>query len=620
MPQVKSKNPPTESGEEERTSLQLFNAWFTQSDNDRRSNERRWAKNMKLVKGLFPEDELEKSQTRKRNKIFFRKIWAEKWRIMAAYHQAFLKDKNSFDIEGVDTLTDPRKAFVLRKVVDYRKRRMMRVNALFTKLLWASQDMFDTGVAYGKLRWVFRKEGALQDEPDFILYPPEQVYPDFIGETQDKMQYVIFQNFLTKNDITNMGLELPGGAQPMTIPSDTVRNVRFAQQRDPKKSVPDNFYPKPEDRQGEDTDTFVDRFEVWEVYYREGNKIKFSITLRDDHMLLGPVDSPYGDENFPLVMGLCLLESHKLIGEGFPEPLEGPQESLNHILNMRKDELALALNPMNIVNRFNNVDLHSLTNVRAGGIALADDAVNAVVPVPVTDITSSAYAEAAADEAMMDEISGITAPIQGVQGASTKATTAQINQLNSNAKVDLYLSIMAETFVKNFFTKLTQYIQRFETDKKIFRIANEDLRNIGALSPLEDDITDIDDFEVDLEINVGLDKVARGLQTQQKFLMMDKMIMANQSLASLMALPTASQIIPPEGIRFFDLTAVVEEVLPDMGMKNVNDFTFRLNQPPPQEQAGGPGGATGIQGALSPQVGGELTPNIQTGAENIPGL
>lgn len=594
-------NQSTSAPKERDELLQTFAGWNHESENNLTAYKARWTKNMRLVKGIYPETTNPQSKTRKRSKIFFRKIWAEKWRIIAAFYNAFLRDRKTFNLEGVDELDDPRKARVLGKLVDYRKREMMRKDDLFLQFIHAFEDIFDYGFAVGKMHWL-KKE----DRPTFTLYPPEQVKPDMNASTPSKREYLIFINYLTREEIEALNYDEEvdiDKLQPTTIPEDTLRAQRFAGRRDPMKPVTENQYPSPEKLTTQEKQSFRDRYEVWEVFWREDGKIKFAVSHRDEVFLKKAVDSPYGNEDFPDITGLCLVEAHKQIGEGFPEVLEGPQESLNHTLNMRKDELSLALNSMNIVNRYAGVDIESLANVRPSGIVFADSTEGAVERLDVANVTATAYAEAAADEAMMEEMSGVTDIKKGM-GKETKATVAQINLSESNAKIDLLTAIVAETFVKNFYFKLAQLEQRFETDKMIFRIANEPLRMQGALGLLEDDILDVDDFEADIILEVGLDKVSQGIRLNQRFLAMDKMIMSNQSMAGVMGIPGA---VPPQGLRFFDLTKVMDEVLPDMGMKNRRDFYFQSGQPQLPPQGAGGGGAS-IQGSLTPQVGGAGPP------------
>lgn len=561
--------------EEDEKLLQYFAQLHFESENYLTSYKARWVKNTQLVKGIFPPEETRKSKVRNRSKLFFRKIWATKWRIIGSMYQAFMKEDENFNVEGVDTFDDPRKAKILETLMAYRKRQMQRKDDLFIQFLHAFEDIFDFGFAAGKMTWSKKEK-----RPKFILYPPEQVMQDMSAETRAKRQYIIFVNYLTKDELEQeYGDDIDfDKLKPTPIPNDQLRASRFDAQRDPMRPVTENMYPSPGKLTTQEKESFRDRYETWEVFWKAEGKIKFAVTQRSEMFLKEPVDSPYGNEYFPDVTGSCLLEAHKLVGEGFPGPLEGPQESLNHILNMRKDELSLSLSPMNLVNRYANVDIESLNNVRPAGTVWADSINDAVTQLQMGNVTQTAYMEAAADEEMMKEMSGVT-DIKRGEGREQKTGVAQINLAESNVKIDVFIAVVAETFIRNFYFMLGQFEQRFETDKKIFRIANERLRQEGSLAVNEEDIWDLDDFEADFILHVTPDKATQSARVQQKLAAMDKMIMANQSLASLLEIPGA---VPPEGLRFFDLTAVMEELLPQIGIKNYKNFFFQSGQPLPE--------------------------------------
>ena len=568
--------------------------WYNESENLRSSYDDRWAKNMKLIKGEFPEDEATRSKVRKRSKVFFRKIWATNWRLVAAFRSAFLGDRDIFKIEGRDTITDPYKAKILHYMTEYRKDVMLRTQSLFVKFIWIFRNIVDLGWAVGKMRWNYNPDLGI-DEPEFTVYPNEQVFPDLTADTKENMKYIIFENFLSKSEMEELNYENIDKAEAVSLPSNIVRQTRFSGERDPLQNPGENEYPSAGKYTGQDTkESHLKRYRAWEIFYKKDGKWMFAVTNQDKCILQKSKESPFG-KRLPVVMGLCLTEAHKLIGEGFPQPLEGPQESYNANLNQRKDNIALALNKGSIVSRYGNVDLKSLVNSRPGGITLADD-INAVKEREIGDVTQSSYMEAAADDSNMEEMSGVTPGVQGM-GKESKATVAQINFAQSSAKIDLYISIVAETFVRDFFSLLAYMIQLFETDEKVFRIANEALRKD---SPDVKEIYDLD-FEADCIVNVGLGTVGRDMEIKTTLLCMDRAIMANQAMVGL----AQTGMVPREGIRLFNLTAFMEELLPMIGKKEIEKYFFMA--PPPQPQAqwpggGGQGGAA-IAGRSAAQLG-----------------
>lgn len=564
----------------------------------------RWASNMNLINGVFPDTERRMSRVRNRSKLFFRKIWATCWRLVASFYNALLRDPMTFKIVGRDTGADPHKAGVLQKVVEYRRDEMFAQQSLFIQFVWAFLNITQLGWCGGKLQWLYDPERGV-DRPDFRLYPNEQIFPDMTAETEDQMRYLIFESFMTKPEMERYGYENLDKAQPESVPTNNLRSARYRDSMDPLQNPGENEYPKPgtyEEGQEEPQEKF---YRVWEAFYRKDDgSLVFTVTNASYCILQEERPNPYGDI-YPNVFGSCLLKPHKLIGEGFPEPLEGPQESYNAHINQRKDNVSLALNRQTIVSRFGNVDLKSLVNSRPGGVTLADD-VSAVQERDTSDVTSSAYAEAAADDAMMNEMSGVTPGKMGLEDAP-KATVAQLNEANASAKIDLYTAIVAETFFKSFFSKLAYMCQMFETDETVLRIANETYANEQATAmggkpydPVEDEVYEFSEFQADCTVNVGLGSVGKELELRQTFLAMDKMIMANQLSVAMLQAGAA----PPGGVKMFDVVALMEDALPLLGKKELSRYSFPLQ--PPNPFGAPPGGGQGnnaMAGNVAPQIG-----------------
>jgi hypothetical protein len=295
--------------------------------------------------------------------------------------------------------------------------------------------------------------------------------------------------------------------------------------------------------------------------------------------LVEPKKSPYGKE-FPLVWGLCLLEPYSLYGEGFPEPLEAAQESLNAHLNQRKDNVMLALNSGAIVRRWANVDTESLVNSRPGGITYTDD-VEAVQERKIPDVTGSAYLEASEDESMMQEISGVTSTKTGGAGSATKATVAQINLSESNAKIDLYISIVAETYFRSFVRKLAYMIARFETDEKVIRVANDKtFAETGVFS----DEYDLKEIAADCVVNVGLGSIGDEATLRQTFLAIDRSIQSNQVNIAML-----QQGVAPPGtpIPMINTNILMKRVLEKIGYRDINEIAYFLPAPDQAAEGGG---------------------------------
>ncbi len=67
--------------------------WKHEAQELRRQYDDQWTKNIRNTKGVFDAGEVEKSKVRGRSKVFYRKIWAISWRILASFYQIFLREE-----------------------------------------------------------------------------------------------------------------------------------------------------------------------------------------------------------------------------------------------------------------------------------------------------------------------------------------------------------------------------------------------------------------------------------------------------------------------------------------------------------------------------------------------
>ncbi len=573
--------------------LNKISRMYGESASMRLQYEDRWVKNMKLLKGIPIQDKSTVSKVTNRNKIYFRKIWAISWRLVAALYSAILRDEDNFKIEGRDLMNDVARAEFLQLMTKYRIDQLRRTDSLFLKHIWALKNIVDMGWCVGKFSWNYKPELDI-DNPSYTLYPPEQVYPDFNAETKDKMKYIIFENYISKEEMEEMGYENINDAIPERLPISQLKATRFANTGiDPSRYYGENEYPEPGTVAEEQDSINFNLYKVWEVFYKQKGKIMLCITNGRNRIIFKqPEESKYG-KYYPVVMGLCLSEAHKLIGEGLPEPLEGPQESYNYIINMRQENVALALNKPTIVSRYGNVDLNALTNRGAGKVVLADE-INSVQELRIDDVTQSAYKETQMDIAMMDDVSGVVAAIQGLEKSDT-ATQAQINFSQGTAKIDLYTAIVAETYYKDFITTLAYMIQRFETDETVFRITNQafSFKN-GFMLANPYNL----DFDADIRINVG-PNIGREQEIRQALLVLDRGTVYNQSMMQLLQLGAA----PPEGLTLFNGAQIFKDLLPKLGQKEIDKYFVVIGQPPVQQGAVNNQTANAMTGLSQPQIG-----------------
>ena len=587
----------------------ILHATLTQYDESlsiRSTLEHRWAKNQKLIKGIPLNKERITSTVRKRNKIRFRKIWSNAMRLLASLYQAFLIDKNKFKVRGFDDLEDWKQAKVLDIMTKYRLNWLFRRKDGFVKFIWAFLDCISPGSSVVKIHWKFNEDLDI-DEPTITNYPLEQVALDWTASTVSDMRYAYLENYLTEDQLEEMGYENINKAQPIDIPVSLLRETRFHETGDPMRSrnissginyqtgTVGSNYPDAGSPESGDTmkDHLIKRYLAVECWYKKEGKLWFGVFNPQARVwFVNPMVSPYGTI-YPIAVGSMLLEAHKLIPESVIEPLEGPQEDLNMTLNLRKDNQMLAMMGGWSVDKFGGVDKQALSNLRPGFIVSRNSGQGLIEPLRLPDVTQSSYIEANADQVMIDEMSGITPTKQG-QADTDKTGVAQINLMESNAKERLYTAIVGETLFRQVIYLLAYQIQLFETDERIFRVANNQLRKENVEIDKRDNVYNLE-FDMDVEIDVGTSEISRAVEIQRKFAFTDRALQSNQS--TILLLKSGIQVKDPTVI---DTGKILSDIAESLEIDNFQDYKISVGPPPAPAQPGGRE-AQAAEGQVAPQ-------------------
>jgi hypothetical protein len=253
--------------------------------------------------------------------------------------------------------------------------------------------------------------------------------------------------------------------------------------------------------------------------------------------------------------------------------------------------------------------LGALVNVRPGGIVLSDD-IDGVKKMEMGDVTQSSYAEAAADDGMMQEMSGVTAELSGM-GKAEKATTSQINYMEGNEKIGVFLAMIANTYWKDFNSKMIYMISKFCTDEKAIRIANESFRMKendpgAAMLPAVEDF----EFDADVAVNIGPTASGKDFLIRNTMLAMDRATMYNTQMAQMVQ----TGVIPMEEAKFANVMALMEDLMPLIGKKSSQKYWIQAQPPPMPVEGTGDNGA--MQGRKQPQVGATKIPGSAEGNPN----
>jgi len=590
--------------------LDTMLAYYDESKTIRNTLEYRWTKNQKLLKGIPLYKEKDTSTVRKRPKIRFRKIWSNAVRLLASLYQAFLLDKNKFKIQGFDQLMDWMKARVLQVMTEYRLNWLYRRRDGFVKFIWSFLDCICPGTSVVKVHWKFNEDMDI-DEPCITPYPLEQVCLDWAQATVSDMRYICLENYLTKDQMKEMDYNNIEDTIAVEIPQSSLRDTRFYEVGDPARKISgtggnyadgtigDN-YPSPGST-GEAVKDYVQlRYRVVECFYKKEGKIYFCVFNPDGFVWLQkPIVSPYG-KIYPIAVGSVLLEAHKLIPESIVEPLEGPQEDLNMTMNLRKENQLLAMMGGWSIDKFGGVDRQALTNLRPGFVVTRNSGQGLVEPLRLPDVTQTSYVEANADQIMIDEMMGITQIKQG-QTTTSKTGVAAINLQESNAKESLFVSIVGETLFRQVIYLLAYQIQLFETDERIFRVANSRLNQELTIQGIDvsqrDNIYDLE-FDMDVEVNVGLNEASRAVQLQRLFAFIDRALQSNNATTLMMR--SGVQVQNPTMI---DTSKALQDIAEQLQIDDFQKYVIPVAPPSIPQQQGGGVVAQGVEGAMALQQG-----------------
>lgn len=556
--------------------------------------EYRAARNMRLVKGLPVEDQSIVSNVRKRRKIYFRKIWSSGYRIVASLYQAFLADVDQVRFEGRDSDKDPIHAKVLQKIVEYYRDRLLRRASLFTQFLWNFLDIVFIGDTNGKMFWRYNEDTG-EDCLDYKAYPMEQVGRDWTAVLPSEMRYCFFDNYMVKDQLEEQGYDNIDNAKGCSVSSSPLRSVRYFKAPDPLMNVkqdPSTNYPESGTGSQPPESQHTQLYRAREFFWKKEGIIWFSVINPEGRVWLQEPKPWILKDVYPLITGSMLLEPHKAWGEGVPESGEGPQESLNYNLNIRKDNVDMALRVRPVYDRDANVDLAALLDHKTGLPIGVDGNVHEALHFDrPPDVTQSSYTEGAQDIDMIDEYMGTNPTKQGNTNVS-KTGVAQINQQEGNAKIDLFIATVGETFFRQWYYVAAMMCGKLCTDPKVFKMANEGLRNEDPKAHPGDNVYDVEDLDVDVIVNVGAGTVGRQVRIQQYSALIGQSIQAN----NVTALMLKSGIKAP-GMTMINITKMLIDSASEYGFKNIKDYEIDVTPPAPEQAPGQPGDAAAGAGA-----------------------
>jgi hypothetical protein len=302
---------------------------------------------------------------------------------------------------------------------------------------------------------------------------------------------------------------------------DGVIKAAIKQRYDPTKTT------REESREDKHDQTGTDELGEFDVVWCHENFVKMNgndyvyWTLGTDEMLSNPkpIEEVYFHGERPVVMGYCVLETHKIFPEGIVGLGKNVQIELNENVNQRLDNVKLVLNKRWIVKRGSMVDLKSITRNVPGSVTMVNDVQGDVLPVDFNDITPSSYHEQDRLNLDFDELIGMFSggTIQSNRQLNETVGGMKMLQGNTNMMTEYTLRMFAETWMEPVMRQLVKLEQKYETDMTVLAIAAEKAQVFQkyGINQVTDELLN---QELTTTVNVGMG-ATNPIMRMQNFLM-----------------------------------------------------------------------------------------------------
>jgi len=248
---------------------------------------------------------------------------------------------------------------------------------------------------------------------------------------------------------------------------------------------------------------------VWvhENFFRiDGEEVVY-FTLGTEYMLTDPVPlkEAYFHGERPIVIGSCVIETHKVMPDSPVSFSEQLQREANEIANQRLDNVKLVLNKRYIVKRGSQVDLKSLVRNVPGSITLANEPSGDVQEINFPDVTGSSYAEQDRLNVDYDELTGNFSQGSVMTNRKMGETVGGMGMVSAAANqiTEYTIRTFVETWMERVIRQLVKLEQKYETDQVVLAIAADKAQLVQrfGINQVNDELLN---QELTLNINVGM--------------------------------------------------------------------------------------------------------------------
>lgn len=418
-------------------------------------------------------------------------------------------------------------------------------------------------------------------EPGFECVPPENIYVSTRATWKDYWKYpMVYKYKITRDEAKRRGYKNVDAVSPAGNEYDSDNQVKT--QRNITTASP--FSDDTKVKEAEE----IYCFDFWDLFPGDDGRLESVnyVLLGDEHNPSVVAKSvtinelPYKFGKFetnrpPFVIGFAYPEPHKFKGKSFPEITESLQKQINADANQEREAVARALRPTTYINKDSGVDLMALVNRRIGGYVQGDGPASmAIQEIPTQNPLNITQASRARAEQDYYE-HGLPPNLLGTPTNEDTATASTQQLQNANKKLQAVIKNLAYTAYIPALKYLFRLEQTYNTDKFVRMVTGRTLGwgfaddNYPAKEAIQGDL--------DFKLNLGINKQS---QINKLLLIADRMNQANQSLFQLVQ----SGVVSPDQVQFKNPMRLFENLLPVLGIKNIEEFNIQALPPAPQTQ------------------------------------
>lgn len=198
------------------------------------------------------------------------------------------------------------------------------------------------------------------------------------------------------------------------------------------------------------------------------------VTVMNKSAVIRVAENPYWHGEKPYAVFPDYLQEGEFFGIGEVEAIEGLQDLVNALYNQRIDNVRITMDAMFAVNSKAIEDERDLV-IRPGGvIRISGDYLpsEALQPIELGDVTSSAFTEAEQLERLIERISGVGGYQLGQveEGQNRTATGVSLITEQGQSKFALKVQLMEKVGLRRLARQWGSLIQQFLDEERTLRI------------------------------------------------------------------------------------------------------------------------------------------------------